>query len=75
MTLFKTLIAIASIVVLSCNSSSKATNGDGPNKEEMEMIAKQMKEAGFYSGTIVYSDVEGDCAYTIDVDSDDYQCL
>jgi hypothetical protein len=75
MTLFRTLSVLAIITLFSCNSGSKATNGDGPNQEEIEMIAKKMKEAGFYSGTIIYSDKEGDCAYTIDVDSEDYKYL
>lgn len=75
MTLVRTLFVLFAITLISCNSGSKATNGDGPNEEEIAMIAKKMKEAGFHSGTIVYSDAEGDCAYTIDVDSDDYKYL
>ncbi|MCW5518346.1 hypothetical protein J1N09_00750 [Aureitalea sp. L0-47] len=75
MTLFRTLFVLLSITIVSCNSGSKATNGDGPDKEELAMIAKKMKEAGFYSGTVMYSDAEGDCPYTIDVDSDDYTYL
>ena len=75
MTLIRTLFVLLTISFVSCDSSKKTANGDGPNQEELAMIAKKMKEAGFYSGTIMYSDAEGDCAYTIDVDSDDYTYL
>lgn len=75
MTLFKTLIVSSIVLAASCNSTAKVTEDEMGDKEKSEMIAREMKEAGFYSGTIVYSDVEGDCPYTIDVDSDDYKYL
>lgn len=75
MKLLRLLFVLTALISLSCNSSSKATNGDGPDEEQIEMMAKKMKEAGFMSGTVVYSDVEGDCAYTIDVDSEDFKYL
>lgn len=61
--------------MVSCNSGSKVTEEDQNDTKKAEMMAEKMQEEGFYSGTIVFSDVEGDCTYTIDLDSDDYTYL
>lgn len=69
-------MALITLAIISCNSTAKTTEENSANDtSQAKMEAIKMKEAGFMSGTIVYSDAEGDCPYTIDVDSDDYQYM
>ncbi len=76
MIFIRTFLALLTLTILSCNSSAKTTEENvTENTSEMKMEAMKMKEAGFMSGTIVYSETEGDCPYTIDVDSDDYKYM
>ncbi|KAA3623036.1 MAG: hypothetical protein DWP94_06905 [Flavobacterium sp.] len=66
MTLFKTCLAIATILVISCNSASKsAAEGASKDTEAAAMEAKKMMEAGFKKAVIVGSKAEGDCPYVL----------
>ncbi len=66
MTLLKTCLAIATILVISCNSTSKTTTEDASTDTEASaMEAKKMMEAGFKKAVIVSSKAEGDCPYVL----------
>jgi hypothetical protein len=72
MILIRTFLALLIVTIVSCNSSAKTTEENAnDNTSEMKVEAMKMKEAGYTSGTIVYSDEEGDCPYTIQVDGED----
>ncbi len=76
MTFFKTCLTLLTLVLISCNSSSKTTEDMAANEViNLEMKTAKMIKAGFMSGTIVYSDKENDCPYVIDVDSEDYKYM
>lgn len=62
-------IALTAFVLMSC-ASSKDLSQDVPKQDPKEMIAK-----GFVRGEIVYSDVEGDCEYTIHTIDDPVEYL
>lgn len=69
MTFSNTLFVLTALFAASCSSTSKTTKDEV--KDEVTMVAatndKKMMEAGFTKGTVVYSDAEGDCPYTIKV--------
>ena len=69
--LFKTTIALL-LLAGGCNSpqSTVSENETSESTTTADMVAKKMLEAGYAKGTIVYSDIEGDCPYTIRVDSE-----
>lgn len=74
--IIRIFLVLATLTMLSCNSSAKTTEENAnDNSTETKMEVNKMKEAGFMSGTIVYSDKEGDCPYTIEVDSEDYNYM
>lgn len=76
MTFFKTCLTLLTLIVISCNSSSKTTEGKNTNEvTDIEMKTEKMIKAGFMMGTIIYSDVEGDCPYVIDVVNADYKYM
>jgi len=56
----KYLSVIFSIMILSCT-----TIKDKKNEENTATSSEEMMEEGFKKGIIVFSDVEGDCPYTI----------
>ncbi|EDM44327.1 glycyl-tRNA synthetase [unidentified eubacterium SCB49] len=52
-------------LVLACNSAKDISTEQITENLEQE---KEMLAQGFTKGTIVYSDIEGDCEYTIKLD-------
>ncbi len=71
MTIIKYFLLIAVVfTTVSCSSSkSKEKMAEETAKEESKLIDSMMK-AGYSQGIIVYSDKEGDCAYTILMEKD-----
>jgi len=64
------LVALASLVLASnCTSSKSTTKGD--SESNSQAAAKQLMDQGFMKGTIVYSEKENDCPYTIKVEADE----
>ena len=61
------LIAVMLCCGASCSSTQKAAEKGQDAASQIDETA--MKEKGFTSGVIVYSDKEGDCAYTISADN------
>ena len=55
-------------LLFSCNSTHKSITNNTEEEEEAQMESNKMTEAGFTSGTIVYSEKEGDCPTTIQVE-------
>lgn len=73
MTLFKTCLALVTVLVISCNSSSKsAAEGASKDTEAAAMEAKKMMEAGFKKAVIVGSKAEGDCPYVLKMEDGSY---
>lgn len=73
----KTAIIIIAFTVFSCGSTEKQTTSTTETTTKTEtntdsaiMDAKKMMSAGYLLGTIVYSDKEGDCPYTIQMPGD-----
>ena len=67
MTLIKTIFSIIILATVSCCTSSKnTTTGTQGGNDNAMTSDKQMMEAGYTKGTVVYSAVEGDCPYTIE---------
>lgn len=70
--ILRTAFAIFSALVLSCGTAQKQTptpteptsNPETTTNNKI-MDSEKMMAAGYKLGTIVYSDVEGDCPYTI----------
>lgn len=52
-------IVFSTFIITSCNSTKNTTS------EDTKQISSDMLKEGFVEGVIVYSDAEGDCAYTI----------
>jgi len=50
----------------SCSSTKKVAETED---SKAKIIASEMKEKGYNSGIIIYSTKEGDCEYTIQVDT------
>ncbi len=73
-------LAFISALILSCGTTEKQTNTTAEttttstttetNTDNEKMDAKKMMAAGYLLGTIVYSDKEGDCPYTIQMPGD-----
>ena len=69
----KTGFAIFAILILSCGTTEKqtqttSTSETTTNTETVDSI--RMMGEGYSLGTIVYSDKEGDCPYTIQMTDD-----
>jgi len=64
------------ILLISCGSTTRAIS-ESTKEETANTSVKinDMTEEGFFSGTIIYSDKEGDCAYVIEVDSEDHSYM
>jgi len=58
-------LLLLSFFLFSCNSTNKSIVDTSEN--EIRIEAEKMIEAGFVKGTIVASEVEGDCPITIQV--------
>lgn len=69
----KILMSIGLITAFICCGASCSSTKEAANKSRNEVTTtidqNALKEKGFSSGTIVYSDKEGDCEYTIAVDT------
>lgn len=68
---------IISTLILSCGTTEKQTTSTTEttttgetNTTNEKMDAKKMMATGYLLGTIVYSDKEGDCPYTIQMPGD-----
>jgi len=68
MTFLKTTISLLFVFAIACNSSKNTTSNDSEMASEKMKIEKKMMDAGFKKGTIVYSEEEGDCPYTIKIE-------
>lgn len=74
----KTGLAIFSTLILSCGTTEKQTQTTSTSETtttetttNMETVdSLKMLAAGYLLGTIVYSDKEGDCPYTIQMPGD-----
>lgn len=70
MTVFKTLAIFLTIAITSCCSLTKTTKASSESDiEKLQQNDKLFLEQGYIKGTIVYSDIKGDCEYTILVES------
>ncbi len=69
MKFFKISLLLFSMLIISCNSTNKTASNNAENETQME--TKNMIEAGFMMGTIVHSDKEGDCPFTIQIEGVD----
>lgn len=54
------------LVAFSCNSKKNIADEESGNKQ------KEMIEAGFKKATILYSEKEGDCPYTLKIEGGTY---
>ena len=69
MTFLKTSLSLFLLLALACNSSKNTTsNNDNEMSSENNKTEQKMMEAGFKKGTIVFSEEEGDCPYTIQIE-------
>lgn len=63
---FNITLILLSVFLISCNSTNKTAITN--TEKETQMESKNMIEAGFIMGTIVSSDKEGDCPFTIQIE-------
>lgn len=79
----KTVLTVITLTLLSCGSAEKQTTSTPEtssttettiatetNTDNEKMDAQKLMAAGYMLGTIVYSDKEGDCPYTIQMPGD-----
>tara|TARA_R110002072_G_scaffold174802_11_gene330468 strand:+ start:17067 stop:17417 length:351 start_codon:yes stop_codon:yes gene_type:complete len=59
--------SILLLLIFSCQSKKEATHS---STETMNQSDLKMSEDGFKKAIIVYSEVEGDCPYTLSVDGE-----
>lgn len=64
-----TLLLFAIVLFAGC-STTKNTKDVVDKTESNAMESKKMIDAGFLKGTIVVSQIKGDCPYTIQMDND-----
>ena len=60
---FKIALILLSVFIISCNSTNKSASNSVEIETQVE--SNKMVDAGFVKGTIVNSDKEGDCPFTI----------
>ena len=65
MKFINTYLLLFSILLFSCNSTNKSVIDTSEN--EIRIESEKMIEDGFIKGTIVASEIEGDCPITIKV--------
>ena len=65
--MLKTILVFFSTIILSCGSTKKQTQN---TSTEETVDPQKLIEEGYMLGTIVYSDKEGDCPYTIQMPGD-----
>ncbi len=77
MTITNTIFSIFTLFAISCSSTGKTVNENAKSDDVavLDSSDKSMMEAGFLKGTVIYSEKEGDCPYTIDLESEDYNYL
>lgn len=76
MILFKTSFGLLFLFALGCNSTKTNSSEDAVKDENITMETEnKMTAAGFTKGTIVASTAEGDCPYTIRVETNDSYLL
>jgi len=66
-------LAIFSTIILSCGTTEKqtqTTSTEETTSSEETVDPQKMMGEGYLLGTIVYSDKEGDCPYTIQMPGD-----
>ncbi len=72
--LLKITFALFSAAILSCGSTENQNqNAEANTPAEIKvekMNGEKMMAAGFLPGTVVYSDLEGDCPYTVQLKGD-----
>ncbi len=68
MKLLKTVFVVALVCLSSCCTSKKATSENSTENLKTTMTDSDMLKAGFKSGTIVASTVDGDCPFVIKTD-------
>jgi hypothetical protein len=72
----KILMIFLGVLLISCGSTtrtiSESTSEEAANNLE---LLNDMTKEGFLSGTIIYSEKEGDCAYVIDVDNEGHSYM
>ncbi len=66
---FKITFILLSVFIFSCNSTTKTATNNSINDTQME--SKKMIDAGFIMGTVVSSEKEGDCSFTIQIEGVD----
>lgn len=70
MTVFKTSAIILTLAITSCCSLTKTPKTSSESDiKKLEQNDKLFLDQGYSKGTIVYSDIKGDCEYTIRVES------
>lgn len=72
----KILMIFLGVLLISCGSTTR-TISESTSEEaagNLELLNDMTKE-GFLSGTIIYSEKEGDCAYVIDVDNEGHSFM
>jgi hypothetical protein len=68
MTFLKTSIALVSILLISCCSTTKTTSNTSEDKlttTEMDKKINTMIDAGFSMAEVIESKTEGDCPFTL----------
>jgi len=73
----KTTLTIAALALLGCGTAEKQSTSPSGTTDTVAETAKiatvdtqKLKAEGYVPGTIVYSDKEGDCLYTIQMSGD-----
>ncbi len=76
MILLKTSFTLLFLFALGCGSSTtNSSEGDVKNENMTMQTENKMTAAGFTKGTIVASTIEGDCPFTIKVETIDSYLL
>ncbi|MDC7995175.1 hypothetical protein [Altibacter sp. HG106] len=72
-TMLKTTCVLVSVFFLAQCDATKNTSEAPKSNDAMteNATAKKMMEEGFKAGTIVYSQAEEDCPYTIQIENDE----
>jgi len=60
----------AGVLILFAFSCQTKKNTTLNSKEDMNQLDLKMSEEGFKKATVIYSEIEGDCPYTISVEGE-----
>jgi hypothetical protein len=71
--MIKITLTLISLFVMSCGSTVKNSEktSDTSSESESKTNSEEMIAKGYKKGTVVFSDIEGDCTYTIQVEDSD----